>query len=110
MKYYILDLRTLKPVSVNRNTWRKRSQNDKDINTIDRTLLPNGYLVSTKFMHIFCRPNHGQNFETMVLKDSKKQNWKNIESKMYRTYKNAQAGHKKLVRKWRKVKNLDIGK
>lgn len=91
MKHYILKGR--KVVEVDLVTWSEFLRSPERI--IKQETTPNGYWVSTVFLgidHNFYQDDCPVIFETMVFKDGE-----NYTQERYRTYSEAEAGHKRIA-------------
>lgn len=95
-------LKGKKVVPVTTLEWAKWLQNND--RAIKQEELPNGYWVSTVFLGLDHSLSGGKPlvFETMVFPT--KGNYLDRDMDRYSTYKEAEAGHKKMVKKWSKKK------
>ena len=97
-EYYILKGRKAIPVPVMK--WAEWLENNRKI--IEQTELSNGKFVSTVFLGLNHQFGVGKPliFETMVF--PKKGDWGELDMDRYSTYKEAEEGHKLMVKKWKK--------
>ena len=87
--------------------WAGRFEMSIEEKQVNRTVLPNGYLVSTVWLGLDHSFGDGPPliFESMVFTCNAKQkvtDWLELDMCQYSTEAEALKGHKRLVNKWRK--------